>query len=293
MIQKPQSLLFVIIFALILNTSLAAQESPYFVAYDHHLEEPGNLELAANTTIGVPRNGESHYFAPYTEMEYGITAWWTSEWYLEALSRSEDSTIITGWRWENRFRVLDREHAINPVLYLEYERVNEASSIQKEIVGEAHHLTEPNAELRQEVAHELETKFILSSYWRDWNLSENFIVEKNFSEDEGLEFGYAFGVSRPLGTLASGEDCILCTENFVLGLELYGGLGSSQEFGFEETEHYLAPAVSWQIGDSNVKLSTAFGLTHDSAPLLLRFGYSHELHGFSRTISALFGRGTP
>lgn len=278
--------------ALLMSVTATAQESPYFVTYDHHLEEPGNLELAVINTVGVPRKGQQRYIAPYAEVEYGVTARWTSEFYLEALSRSEDSTIFTGWRWENRFRLLDREHRINPVVYLEYERLNEASSIQKEIAGEAHGFNEPNSELREEVAHELEAKLILSSNFRDWNISENFILEKNLSEDEGLEFGYAFGIARPLGTLASADDCVFCRENFVLGFEMYGGLGSSHEFGFKETAHYLAPAISWQIGDSNLSFSTAFGLTPDSAPVLLRFGYSHEVHGFGRTIGALFGRGS-
>jgi hypothetical protein len=265
-----------------------AQERPYFVTYDQHLEEPGNLELGVNTTIGIPRSGQARYFAPFAEIEYGVTAWWTSEVYLETLSRKDDSTIFTGWRWENRFRPLARERRINPVLYLEYERLNEASSIQKEIVGAAHVLDEPNSELRREVANELEAKLILGSNVRDWNISENFIVEKNFSEGEGLEFGYALGIARPLATLASGSDCVFCRENFAAGLELYGGLGSSREFGFDKTAHYLAPAVSWQIGDSALRFSTGFGLTKDSAPVLVRFGYSHEIHGFGKMVSGLF-----
>jgi hypothetical protein len=284
------SVLLSVFVAILVPRLTMAQESPYFVTYDQHLEEPGNLELAATTTIGVPRSGQPSYFAPYSEFEYGVKSWWTSEFYLEGLSRKDDSTIFTGWRFENRFRLFPRELAVNPVLYMEYERINEASSIQKEIVGEAHFLDEPNSELRGEVAHELEAKVILGSNVRDWNISENFILEKNLSEDEGLEFGYAVGIARPLGTLASASDCIFCRENFVAGLELYGGLGSSRGFGIEETAHYLAPALSWQIGDSNLRFSTAFGLTHDSAPLLLRFGYSHEIHGFGRMISSLFGR---
>ena len=44
-----------------------------------------------------------------------------TEFYLEGQSTRGDSTIFTGWRLENRFRSLAREHPINPVLYLEYE----------------------------------------------------------------------------------------------------------------------------------------------------------------------------
>ena len=266
------------------------EEAPYFVTYDHQLEEPGNLEIATWSTMGVPRAGEKFYFAPYVEFEYGLAGRWTSELYLEGQSTWNDSTIFTGWRLENRFRPLKREHWINPVLYLEYESLNEGSRIQKEIVGNAPALREPNSELRQTHAHELETKLILSSNIHDWNIAENFIVEKNLSAEEGFEFGYALGLYRPLATLASGANCRFCRENFSAGMELYGGLGSTNAFGFHQTAHYLATVVSWQISDNaSLRFSPAIGLTHDSDPVLLRFGYSYEVHGFSSKLARLFG----
>ena len=137
-------------FLLPLLTALAAagQEGPYFVTYNSHLEEPGNLEIATSSTTGIPRSGQRFYSAPYLELEYGVTGRWTSELYLEGQSTWNDSTIFTGWRFENRFRPLKREHWVNPVLYLEYESVNEASRIQKEIVGHGPDLISPNSELR-------------------------------------------------------------------------------------------------------------------------------------------------
>ena len=155
------------------------------------------------------------------ELEYGVTARWTSELYLEGQSSAGDSTVFTGWRIENRYKPLSREHWINPVLYLEYESLNEASRIQKEIEGGGPDLTSRNALLTSEHAHELETKLILSSDYHDWNISENFIAAKNFSQSEGVEFGYSFGVSRPLATLASGNECRFCRENFIAGVEMY------------------------------------------------------------------------
>ena len=275
---------------LVLIPALHGQEAPYFVTYDHHLEEPGNLEVETSTTMGIPRDGQRFYFAPYAELEYGVTGRWTSELYLEGQSTSGDSAVFTGWRLENRFRPLAREHWINPVLYLEYEGINEASRIQNEVVGNAPDFGERNSELSQTHAHELETKLILSSTVRDWNLAENFIVEKNLSQSEGLEFGYALGVSRPLGTLASGTNCRFCRENFNVGAELYGGLGSSRGFGLHDTAHYLAPVVVWQVGDNvSLRFSPAFGLTQESNPVLLRFGYSYEFRGFGAKVAKLFG----
>lgn len=267
-----------------------SQESPYFVTYDHHLEEPGNLEVETSSTIGIPRSNQHFYFAPYTELEYGVTGRWTSELYLEGQSTAGDSTVFTGWRFENRFRPLKREHWINPVLYLEYENLNEASRIQKEFVGTAPDVSSPNSELHQTSAHELETKLILSSQFRDWNIAENFIVEKNLSEDEGFEFGYSFGISRPLATLASGNECRFCRENFAAGVEMYGGLGSTLAFGLHDTAHYIAPVLAWQISDnSSLRFSPGIGLTHQSNPVLLRIGYSYEIRGFGTKLSRWFG----
>ncbi len=272
-------------------TGAAAQEPPYFVTYDHHLEEPGNLEIATQSTLGLPHAPLPGYFAPLLEFEYGVKGWWTSELYLEGQSTRRDSTIFTGWRLENRFRPLRREHLVTPVLYVEYENINEASRIQKEIVGRAERSSETNAELRQEHAHEIEAKLILSSNTHDWNISENFMVEKNLTAAEGFEFGYALGVARPLSRLASANECHFCRENFTAGLELYGGLGSTESFGLSDTAHYLAPTLSWQISDgSTLKISPAFGLTNLCDRMLLRVGYSYEIRGFGNKVASLFGR---
>ena len=272
-----------------LELTTYAQESPYFVTYDNHLEEPGNVELSAFNTVGVPRSGGQTFVAPYVEIEYGTTAWWTSEAYIEGQATSGDSAVFTGWRFENRFRVLKREHRINPVLYLEYENLNQADKISKEVVGNAPDFRTSNFELRRIRVHELEGKLILSSNVHDWNISENFIVEKNLSASEGFEFGYAVGIYRPLSKLASGENCHICRENFSAGVEAYGGLGSTLGFGFHDTAHYIAPVISWQLTDnSTVRFSPAVGLTSSSYPILLRFGYSYEIQAFGRKMAALF-----
>jgi hypothetical protein len=272
------------------HTSVVAQEPPYFVTYTHHMEEPGNLEIATSSTLGIPRSEQRFFFAPYAEFEYGVTGRWTSEFYLEGQSTAGDSAVFTGWRWENRYRPFAREHRINPVLYLEYEGINEASRIQKEIVGNAGLTAESNSELSQTRAYELESKLILSSTVHDWNIAENFIVEKNLLQSEGFEFGYAFGFYRPLATLASGNNCRWCRENFNAGLEIYGGLGSTNGFGFHDTAHYAAPVISWQVSDNaSLHFSPAIGLTHLSNPVLLRFGYSYEVRGFRSRVAGLFG----
>lgn len=283
----------IIWFLFLLGPSLpvSGQESPYFVTYDHHLEEPGNLEIGTFATLGVPRAGQNFYAAPYLEIEYGVTGRWTSELYLEGQGTSGDSSVFTGWRLENRFRPLKREHRINPVLYLEYEDTSEASRIQKEILGAGPDLSSPNSELQAIKNNELEAKLILSSTVHDWNVAGNFIVEKNLSRGEGFEFGYAFGVARPLATLASGANCRFCRENFIAGIEFYGGLGSTLgDVGVSDSPHYAAPVLLWQVSaNGSIHLSPSVALTHLGSPVLVRVGYSYELRGLSGALRRVFG----
>ena len=260
------------------STPAVAQQRPYFVTYDHYLEEPGNLEIAVQTTTGVPRHDQRVYTAPLLELEYGVTGWWTTELYLEGVSIRGDGSAFTGWRFENRFRPLKSEHRINPVIYVEYENINEATRIQKEILGAGTLHFEPLDELKEEHERELEAKLILSSAVRGWNVAENFIVERNLSKSEGFEFGYSVGVSRPLGGLASGTACRLCAENFVLGVEAYGGLGSTEAFDRGRQRHFVAPVMAWRLSDrTSLKSSVAIGLTETSDRYLVRLGFAYEL----------------
>src|SRR5215470_17651629 len=222
-IYRGLYVLFVLILtALSIPNSAGAQENPYFVAYDHYLEEPGNLEIEYFSTFGTHRGGND-FHAYWMEFEYGATAWWTTEFYLDGQSTFGDTTIFTGTRWENRFRPLKREHFINPILYVEYERKNGADKILKEGEGhdvEADFLTK-NSVARHEIINEMEFKLILSSTFKGWNFTENTLAAKNLS-NESWEFGYALGTSRPLALKASANRCTLCPQNFIAGVEMYG-----------------------------------------------------------------------
>ena len=268
-----------------------AQESPYIVTYDHYLEEPGSLEVEYFSTFGTQRAGND-WVAYWGEFEYGATAWWTTEVYLDGQSTFNDGTLFTGFRWENRFRVLQREHFINPVLYIEYEQINGADKILKEIEGhdvEADN-GDPNAIARQDHDHELEFKLILSKNFKGWNFAQNTIAVKNLTGGNPWEFGYAIGASRPLALKASSKRCSFCAENFVAGVEMYGGLGDRYSFGLNDTSQYLAPVIAWNIPlNWTLRLSPGFGLNDNSHRFLLRWGVSREFSGFGAALARLFG----
>jgi hypothetical protein len=146
----------------------------------------------------------------------------------------------------------------------------------------------PNSEGQAEHEHEIETKLILSSDYKGWNISENFIAEKNLGH-EPWEFGYAVGISRPLRLAATPQLCWFCRENFVVGAEMYGGLGTVKAFSLSGTSHYVAPIVAWQLPNGvNMTLSPGFGLNDNSYRFILRWGLSYEISGFGRKLRGLF-----
>ena len=253
-----------------------AQETPYFVTYSQDLEEPGNLELETKSLVARP-HGASRFGATALEIEYGTRAWWTSELYLDGQTTAHDSTIFTGFRLENRFRPLMREHLFNPLLYVEYESISGADKALLEVVGHdgAADLAGPNAEARVEQKHEGELKLILSSYVKDWNISENFIAEKNLGHAP-WEFGYAAGVSRALP--GSSRGCWYCPSRFATGVEAYGGLGDTAALTLRDTSHYIAPTLSWQLPrNTRFTFSPNFGLTSNSLDHFYRIGLAVEM----------------
>jgi hypothetical protein len=283
--------LFALLLAsLVVSSPAFAQESPYIVAYDHYMEEPGSLEVEYFSTFGTQRGGND-FHAFWVEFEYGATAWWTTEFYLDGQSTFNDSTLFTGFRWENRLRPLKHEHFINPVIYIEYENTSGADKILKEVEGhdvEADY-GEPNSAARHDHDHELEFKLLLSSTYKGWNFVENTIATKNLSNDP-WEFGYAMGASRPLKLKASSKRCNFCRENVIAGVEMYGGLGDRYSFGLKDTSQYLAPVVAWNLpSDWTLRLSTGFGLNDNSHRFLLRWGLSREFSGFGDLVGHFFG----
>ncbi len=261
------------------STRCAAQEKPYFVTYSHDLEEPGNLEIENQDIAASPKNANA-FFAPTIEFEYGVTAWWTTEAYVQGQSTANDSSVFTGFRFENRFRPLPREYWINPVLYVEFEDVNHADKSFLEVMGHDTITDQevPNALLHKEIERSVEGKLILSSNARGWNFSENIIAEKAVNENESWEFGYALAASRPLSLRGSSRACTFCRQNLSAGAELFGGLGTRYSFGLKQTEQYAAPTVALNAPNGfTYKFSPELGLDDNSARVLWRFGVSYEI----------------
>jgi hypothetical protein len=281
-------LIFLLVAPAVAPSAVRCQENPYIVTYDHYLEEPGNLEIEYFSALGTQRTG-NNFHAFWMEFEYGATAWWTTELYLDGQTTFDDSTLFTGIRWENRFRPFKYEHFINPVIYIEYEHKSAADKILKEVEGHdvESDFADSNAALRKQHSHEVEAKLILSSTHKGWNFSENTLAAKNLSNSP-WEFGYALGFNRPLALKASAKRCSFCPQNFIAGAEMYGGLGDRHNFGLHGTSHYLAPALAWNLPSGwTMRISPGFGLNDNSHRFLFRLGISREVSGFGSMVGRL------
>jgi hypothetical protein len=288
--RNPQLICMLVASAGLLPVGCYAGEGPFFITYTHQMEEPHNLELTTTNVTARP-GAADRFLGTATELEYGVTGWWTSEIYLDGQATTGQNAFLTGYR----FHLLAREHWINPVLYVEFENISGADKSLLEVVGHdgSDDLATPNAEARHEKQREIETKLILGSYFKGWTIAENFIAEKNISHAP-FEFGYAAGISRPLAMAARPNRCNFCPENFQAGVEIYGGLGTHDTFGLHETSHYVAPTLAWALANGGTfKVSPTFGVTGSSVPFLLRFGVSYEIAQFGRTVHNLFGGGRP
>jgi hypothetical protein len=254
-----------------------AQDRPYFVTYSHDMEEPGEMAIESKTALASPDHGNP-FGATVAELEYGVRAWWTFGLYLDGQVTDEESAILGGFRLENRLRPLRGEHTVNPVMYVEFENISGADKAFLEVVGHdtQSYMATPNRISQREHKHAGELKLILSSNLRTWNISENFIAEKNLGHAP-WEFGYAVGVTRPLRNSSTTSSCTFCVEKLVAGVEGYGGLGDTAKLSLHETSHYLSPLIGWQLSKAlRVSFSSGFGLTANSLDRIYRVGLAYD-----------------
>jgi hypothetical protein len=254
------------------------------------MEEPGNLEIETKSVTGRPQGG-NRFLGVAMEFEYSVTNRWTTSVYLDGQATGSQSALFTGYRWENRFRLFPHEHWINPVLYVEYANVDAADKTLVEVVGhdDKEDLIQPNQIAHREKEHEIEARLILGSSFKGWTAAENLIAEKNLSHAP-FEFGYTVGISRPLALGSRTASCNLCAKSFQAGVEVYGGLGTANDFNFQGTSHFIAPVVSWTLTNGTTfRVSPGFGVSSASAPVLMRFGVSYGIDEFGQAVRGLFG----
>lgn len=270
----------------------------YFTSYDHRIEQ-GELEVMLMNDFTVPsatnrEDGQNNYISQMVEIEYGVTGQFATELMMESFVDADGLARFTGFRWENRYRLMKRETPLNPVLYMEYEHLDLATRYKMEVSGWVHPPYREEDESEEKDERIMETRLILSHDFGSTNVTFNWINETDL-RTRRTDFGHALGVMHMRGGAAHrhGEahqhgDTIDRDEAddarsglFAgYGVELLGALGDDRSLRLSpsDQQHYLQPLLLLHLGRS-VMLHTgvAIGLSPASDRVLFRTAFGFEL----------------
>lgn len=213
--------------------------------YSPHVEK-GELEfeIRGHSTRDADSEQDNRRKDIY-EIGYGITEWWFSSVFLEYEKEHDLDYQHTATAWENIFQLTEAgKYWLDAGLYVEYETPEESGKADK-----------------------LEIKLLLEKEIGRWVNTLNLIAEREVgsgAEDE-VEFGYAWRGSYRM------------RRGFEPGFELYGGLGSDEDFGFQSGQtHLFGPVVSGTVklgGDLKLGYEAGylFGLNANSPSNTLKW----------------------
>ena len=263
---------------LLLASPSQAGSGANFVTYNHHMAEQGEKEISLYSDFSYA-GVEDGYSAQLLELEYGVTDLWTASLYFEGVAADGEPYEFGGWRFENRVRLFKQDVLFNPVLYVEYEQLEPEHRYKRAVTGRTDAHEEEGED--EETEHELETKLLLGQdLSKRLDVAFNWINEVNFDSGK-WEFGYATGINYVLfddDDLVSTASCGL--EEVKLGLEMYGGLGDSDDgltFNWNKTEQYAGINLSGEFkGGVELGVGVALGLTDDSEDAIVRTRLSYE-----------------
>jgi hypothetical protein len=276
--------------AALLPSSAWAGNGANFVLYNQHTEEQGETEIKLFSDFSDGGKGEEGYSAQLLEIEHGVTDYWTTALYFEGVKINGEDYEFGGFRFENRVRLFDYGHFLNPVLYVEYEYLKPAHRYIRAVTGRTDE-DEGEEEGEEKAEHEIESRLILGhDFSKRVNVAFDWINETNL-ESGKWEFGYATGLNLTLYEAEDGEaghegggfhSKRWDVEELILGIEFYGGLGDSVlglTLDPDKTKQYLGVNLRAELKNHiQLGIGGAFGLTGDSENAILRLvaGYEFE-----------------
>ncbi|MBI1883346.1 MAG: hypothetical protein HYS08_03975 [Chlamydiae bacterium] len=282
--RKIGVILFALLAVNLVKPQFSFADGGYFTTYSHHIEK-GELVFMLMNDFTSPSDakreeGQENYLSHMLEIEYAPTNQlaleWMTEWFEET---GGDEAKFTGFRYEARYRLFEKEVPLNPVLYVEYEDLDPATRYKMEVSG---WVTPPYEEEEAEEPDReriIETRVILSQDFSErWNAAFNWINETD--TDNGITaFGYATGVSYRLYSQEH-EHAHHFRETaekpaFImpagLAVEFIGALGDSKKLDFSPSrqEHYIQPSIMFHVGErAMLSAGFAIGLTRSSDDLV-------------------------
>ena len=235
---------------LIAAASLALWASPseahlrdYLFNTEYYTAERGEFEVETFNDLKFHEADHSDTYSTehQVELEYGL---------LDHLQLA--SYVV--WAWEHG----------EPVMYDEWKaeiktRLCEAGTLPVDIALYAEYANHNGSP--PDDSDTLEGKLILSKSWGAWNVTANWIMEKEIQNAKQWEFEWTAGVNYAW------------TLRWKTGLELKETLGTKDEFGVRRKEHelYLMPTVGWSpTKNAKILIGPAFGLTRAADDIQLR-----------------------
>lgn len=281
---------------------LQAQMDPYFTAINSPTPK-GTLMTMFLPDVQVARS--TNNFATIMGMaEYGITSRWTAGFMLEGQKISGLPFTFGGVRFNTHYHLLPRDHLLNFTVYGEYEHLNQAALYKMEVSGfGGEDLNGPLDLARRTPAHTFEQRAIMYHDWGRLNVTFNFVSETNVENWEN-DFGYVWGVFRQPKYAAMAADMadmtnmkksssppVLSTPRIGAGLEMMGGLGDTNQFGFDwqRQQQYVGPVFSYELPKNfSIHVEPTFGLSDVSDPFILRLGVGYEVGEVARSLRRVF-----
>ncbi|HLG18847.1 MAG TPA: heavy metal-binding domain-containing protein [Bdellovibrionota bacterium] len=169
----------------------------YFVTYNSEVEA-GELELMFMNDLTQPsrfrrEEGFGDYLSHMVELEYEVTSQFATEFMIEWFEDLDTGDhAFTGFRWENRYRLIKKRVPANPMVYVEYEDLDPATRYKMEVSGWVRSPYEENGE-EPDRERIMETRLILSEDVGPVNVAFNWINETDVTSGT-TAFGYSSGL---------------------------------------------------------------------------------------------------
>lgn len=204
-----------------------ADNRAYVWTYEYVTMPKGLSEVEYYLTTEIPDNNASNKntFKHWVEYEYGLTDHWDVALYQQFTNKNSQSDRhfkYSGFKIRTRYRLAEKNSLpLDTLLYLEYKRNSDFSK--------------PN---------EVEAKVVLAKDVGVFNISYNQIFERGLEREGKTDFGYAFGISRILGS------------RFQVGVETKGS--------YSDKKFLVGPTVSYRANKIWTTTGVAFGTNHNS-----------------------------
>jgi hypothetical protein len=293
--------------------------APYFTAISYPAPQDSAMVMALSDFQSA--RSTNNFFTGMGMVQYGVTPRWTVGFMMEGQKILGLPVTYGGLRINSWVRVFPRDHLLNFTVYGEYEGLNGAALYKMEVAGfGGEDLDGPLALARRTPVRTFEQRAIVYHDWDRVNLTFNFINETGLTSGDN-NFGYVWGVFRQPayaamdsgkgmpatpsmpatpgmpampgmpatpspsampGTPSPSAPPALSFQRLGYGLEMFGALGNTHQFGFRPgLQQYLGPVFSYTVSKHwTIHLAPTFGLSHVSDPFVLRMGVGYSIDHF-------------